>query len=285
MHNLFLWPSFLFDVGRLSCLNQLCAQAHLNCVPECEPGAVVTWVGLEIDFAASTYRLTSKWCQKVRPILDLVSWHAQTSTPLVSSVYQKFVGICTYACYIQRQPMMLMSPLFGCLDSNPTAMVSLSSVASYLEAPYQLLSLGSLPLAPPFKHTRKAGQPLLFTDASGYAAGYHVEWGEVRPPWQRTFYFSSDELDLHITAKELLAVLKTFQDPRIAQLFRNTRVLLFCDSTVVVHALRKWYSPSLALNNLLVSLAQCVLGLGITLDIEWVPTWANPADRPSRPRE
>ena len=124
---------------------------------------------------------------------------------------------------------------------------------------------------------------MLFTDASGYAAGYHVEHGEVGPPWQGTFWFTPEERELHITAKELLAVLKTFQAPRVSALFRNTRVLLFCDSTVVLHALRKWYSPALALNDFLVPLAQCVLTLGITLDVEWVPTWANPADGPSRP--
>ena len=161
-----------------------CERINLNCLPECEAGPVVTWVGLEIDLVASTYQLTDKWCQKVRPLLDLVSWHALTDTPLLSAVYQKFVGVCTYACYIQRQPMLIMSPLFTPLVCDPKAMVSLSKVAAYMNAPYQLLSLGPLALAPPVLHTRKAGQPMLFTDASGYAAGYHVEHGDVSPPWQ-----------------------------------------------------------------------------------------------------
>ena len=133
--------------------------------------------------------------------MDLVSWHAQTRTPLLSAIYQKFVGICTYACYIQKHPMMLMSPLFGCLNSDPTALVNLATVSSYMHAPYQLLTLGALPLAPPIKHRQRKGQPVLFTDASSYAAGYHVELDDFWAPVQRTFFFSPEEMDLHITAK------------------------------------------------------------------------------------
>ena len=44
---------------------------------------------------------------------------------------------------------------------------------------------------------------MLFTDASGYAAGYHLEHGDDSPPWQDTFWFTPDEKELHITAKEL----------------------------------------------------------------------------------
>jgi hypothetical protein len=101
---------------------------NLNCVAECEAGHTVVWVGLELNFEASTYCLTPKWCQKVRPLLDMVRIHAVAGIPLISAVYQKYVGVCTYACYIQRQPMLLMSPLFGPLDPDPKAMVSLDSI-------------------------------------------------------------------------------------------------------------------------------------------------------------
>ena len=64
---------------------------------------------------------------------------------------------------------------------------------------------------------------------------------------------------MHITAKEALAVLKTFQQPDIIRHYAGHTVHLFVDSTVVVHALRKWYSPSLVLNDIISDIALLLL--------------------------
>jgi hypothetical protein len=56
-----------------------------------------------------------------------------------------------------------------------------------MNAPYQLLALGDLPLAPPALRLPKDEVPFLFTDASSYAAGYYINRGADRRPLVGTF--------------------------------------------------------------------------------------------------
>ena len=63
---------------------------------------------------------------------------------------------------------------------------------------------------------------------------------------------------------------------------RDQRVLVLSDSRVVVGACCKGRSSSRRLNFVLRRIAGVCGRAGLTLDVVWVPTWANPADAPSR---
>jgi hypothetical protein len=60
------------------------------------------------------------------------------------------------------------------------------------------------------------------------------------------------------------------------------RVLILCDSQVVVGAVTKGRSSSQPLLRRLRHLSAWVLATGIRLSLRWIPTSVNPADGPSR---
>ena len=62
----------------------------------------------------------------------------------------------------------------------------------------------------------------------------------------------------------------------------NRRVLVLCDSQVVVGAARKGRSSSQPILRRLRYLAAHVLSAGLRLTLRWVPSEHNPADGPSR---
>ena len=63
---------------------------------------------------------------------------------------------------------------------------------------------------------------------------------------------------------------------------RRQRILCCVDSRVVLGAVTKGRSSSRKLNHVLRKLAYECLASSLTVDLLWVPSWANPADAPSR---
>ena len=62
----------------------------------------------------------------------------------------------------------------------------------------------------------------------------------------------------------------------------GTRLSVLSDSEVVIGAIRKGRSSSRPLLRRLRALGAWVMGGGLQLDLDWVPTEFNPADGPSR---
>ena len=85
----------------------------------------------------------------------------------------------------------------------------------------------------------------------------------------------------HINALEMEAVLLLLKRLRREGL-RNTRILVYVDSRVILGALAKGRSSSYRLNHVLRKIASICIGCGFAVDFIWIPLWANPSDAPSR---
>ena len=130
--------------------------------------------------------------------------------------------------------------------------------------------------------------------------GEHVrlDWGDSPPPVAISDYRSSAagaimncdwEVCLsrpftgsrHINLLELDALIMLVKRLK-RQGESDIRIIVAVDSRVVVGAVAKGRSSSRKLNFRLRQLAALSLEMGIYVDLLWVPTWANPADAPSR---
>ena len=130
--------------------------------------------------------------------------------------------------------------------------------------------------------------------------GEHVrlDWGPGPPPpsfvsthssaaalvtpatWTELFAYRFRAND-HINVLELVALVSLLR--RLSnQGVRRQRILCCVDSRVVLGAATKGRSSSRKLNHVLRKLAYECLASSLTVDLLWVPSWANPADAPSR---
>ena len=114
----------------------------------------------------------------------------------------------------------------------------------------------------------------VFTDASSYACGAILPDGSALSiPWVGA------ELGLHINLQELLAVIKVFEaSPEL----RNCVVQLCVDNMCVVHWLPGMSAKSAQAQALLRQLLTLLQERACVLLPTWIPSAANPADRPSR---
>jgi hypothetical protein len=114
----------------------------------------------------------------------------------------------------------------------------------------------------------------VFTDASSYAFGAVIPDGsELSFPWVGA------ELGLHINLQELLAVVRVFEAcPELS----NCVVQLCVDNMCVVHWLAGMSAKSPQAQALLRQLVSLLQNRSCVLQPIWIPSAANPADRPSR---
>lgn len=129
----------------------------------------------------------------------------------------------------------------------------------------------------------------LYTDASGKQGyGCLVTDPKLSPP-QAAFkphharfggYWRPQEIDMHITAKELLAVRLAVQET--AEILRGKRVVLWEDNQAVVHIIANRTSRSPALMSELCRLARLLDSLDIDLRPKYIRSALNPADELSR---
>ena len=85
----------------------------------------------------------------------------------------------------------------------------------------------------------------------------------------------------HINLLELESLI-SFLERITSEGIRARRLLVVVDSRVVLGAVSKGRSSSREINFLLRKLGFWCLAHDIALELVWVPTWANPADAPSR---
>jgi hypothetical protein len=100
--------------------------------------------------------------------------------------------------------------------------------------------------------------------------------------WKEVFRMDCSD-DAHINLKELRAV-KAYLRRRAKKgpVGPGERVIILCDSRVVVGALGHGRSPSSPLNRMLRQMLPIVIGSHLYPIVLWVPTGANPSDPPSR---
>ena len=130
--------------------------------------------------------------------------------------------------------------------------------------------------------------------------GEHVrlDWGSTPPPptfvcthssaaalitpeaWTEPFACRFRASD-HINVLELVALVSLIR--RLSnQGARRQRILCCVDSRVALGAVTKGRSSSTKLGHVLRKLAYGCLASSLTIDLLWVPSWANPAGAPSR---
>lgn len=125
----------------------------------------------------------------------------------------------------------------------------------------------------------KAGRPDLdgrFAAVAPIVA--NAEWKiAVSKPWQ---YWTDESIHLLEMRGAISAIKWVARQPSL----HNTRVPIFVDSQAALGCLAKGRSSSRKLNNLCRRAAAYILVAGLRISWIWIPTKANPADKPSRPR-
>jgi hypothetical protein len=106
-----------------------------------------------------------------------------------------------------------------------------------------------------------------------------VDWD-----WKETFRLKCGPEDTtHINHKELRALrMHVRRFARMGPSARGRRIVILCDSQVVVGALSRGRSASRKLNRAVKAFIPLLLPAHLYMAILWVPTGANPSDAPSR---
>lgn len=126
------------------------------------------------------------------------------------------------------------------------------------------------------------GEPLqLEQDRLDKARQYVAALSSSSLHWQ-TWISSSWRWDQHINALEVQSVALAIKRILSSPAGLGQRVLLLTDSAVTAYALIKGRSSAASLVTPTMKIAALVLGGGVRLEISWVPTHLNPADKPSR---
>ena len=106
-----------------------------------------------------------------------------------------------------------------------------------------------------------------------------LDWAEMFDYKSKPCNFSGQVAHINVLeCQGLLSLLRRLRSRGVSP----GRVLVFIDSRVVLGACAKGRSSARKLNRVLRKVAAECLGGGYTLDLVWVPTWANPGDVPSR---
>ena len=117
--------------------------------------------------------------------------------------------------------------------------------------------------------------PLEFPDLRAAVAGLVVDL-----PWVESFSYRFRHPQ-HINLLELEALISLIRGP-VGRGLGNRRVLCLVDSRVVLGSASKGRSSSRRVNFRLRRLGGLLLANKLSLDLCWVPSWANPSDAPSR---
>ena len=107
----------------------------------------------------------------------------------------------------------------------------------------------------------------------------------VYAPWRAILQLppSRNRKPQHVNVLEARAILLLIKW-LMARDERDARLIMLLDSRVCVGAFAKGRSSSRALNSVIRQCAGLAILQGLSWVIVWVPTWANPADAPSRGR-
>jgi hypothetical protein len=162
----------------------------------------------------------------------------------------------------------LSAPLFPKLIASDASEFGAGVVATLLRSPDSLAL--ALPGIPP-------AQALVWPNPA--APGQRLSVSDLR--WT-TIVSSRWRWVEHINALELRALHLAVRWVLRHENAIGRRVLLLTDSSVTRGVVKKGRSSSVALLRRMRALAADVMAGGLSLDVAWLPSAANPADRPSR---
>ena len=231
---------------------------------------------------------------------------------------QQILGAWNFALSFRREALCCLDVAFMCARKLPTRRPTAAHGALLDDL---LVVAGIAPLLQADLRTQPR-YDLFATDASPSGAGacmakvesdlchslyriaeergehVRLDWGPAPPPasfvsthssaaalitpaaWTKLFASRFRKND-HINVLELIALVSLLR--RLSnQGVRRQRILCCVDSRVVLGAVTKGRSSSRKLNHVLRKLAYECLASSLTVDLLWVPSWANPADAPSR---
>ena len=237
-----------------------------------EPTQVLEHLGMMVDFEHGVFTLSASRKAKVqREAKALLMMAARNKRVVAIKEVQKFTGLAQ-SC---KLAVALTDHYLRALYTD----LSICFKPGWCRLSHQALSDLKfwIALAP-----HNVGAPIwkppvdveVFTDASSYACGAVLPDGSsLSIPWVGA------ELKLHINVQELLAVLKLFE---AAPELHHCVIKLCVDNMCVVH----WLAGMKARSPLAQSLLRQLVGMleerKCVLQPVWIPSEANPADKPSR---
>jgi hypothetical protein len=242
------------------------AKCHL------EPTQILEHLGMVIDFSSGVFTLSASRKAKVQQEAKALLMAAARNKRVVPlKVLQRFTGLaqsCKLAVPLTDHFLRSLYTDQGSLFKPSWAKLSHQSMSDLkFWVTLAAHNVGAPIWQPPVDVT-------VFTDASSYAYGAILPDGtELSIPWV------GNELDLHINLQELLAVIRVLEaSPALS----NCVVQLCVDNMCVVHWLAGMSAKSPAAQALLRQLVPLLQERGCVLQPIWIPSEANPADRPSR---
>ena len=270
--NIYIGGHSAADVeDKLQKFDDIAKVANLTYREECR-GTAITYLGMEIDLLGSTFRFTEKWVSKVGELLDL----RKAGSPVPLHLLQSAVGCMVWACYLTTASMLTIRHSLrhlsyqtrkhagapSCLPQDViqewtqfTAMLSDNSPRK--------LRLQEFPLLP----------TTLTTDSSSYAAAaVHTDADGAETV--RNWWWAYPQ---HINYLELATLGVALQDyPWPAEQGQDPVAIRWVtDNTVAEKVMKKQYSKSKPLQDILLYI-QAILDLhNCTVYPEWISTHLN----------
>ena len=121
-------------------------------------------------------------------------------------------------------------------------------------------------------------QFLMYTNASSYAWGSVLDRSGV--PLFASDYWTDEVVSSDIAVKEALALANALSP--FADTIKNSRVDVFVDSSVLIHAWNKQAGRSHAFSDTLKAIFEALMATNCSLHLSRVPSAQNPADSTSR---
>ena len=139
---------------------------------------------------------------------------------------------------------------------------------------WENIGQGPLRLIRPWTELEPVSVDIISTDASSSNGGWVESDGT-----ERTIPWTPEEAEYHITIKEAIIIYKYLDNNRITS--QNKRILFYCDNEAVCKTFHKGAKDK-TLNDWIRKIRLLGTYLNATLDIEWVDTKNQKADKASR---
>lgn len=247
------------------------------------PSTLVECLGLELDGTSLSFGLSASKLQR----LVTMTRNILNADKVSGDELRVLLGKWSWACLCCRPSFAVFNSVYRFMEVAGSREFSLwPSVRNELSCISDIAPLLFASLARPWSEV------VVATDASSTGMGVVATQSEkfglydqvedaVESRWS-TIVSTRWKFEEHINVLELRAIDTAMRWLVSRPQCRNSRVLLFSDSSVAVDAVSKGRSSSFHILTRLRSLSATMVAGGITLYVSWIPSWLNPADAASR---